>query len=290
MTRFAAPVGTGIILWLALLATAALPAHADDVGIIAAVEGGAEIGRAGTWTAATVEQGIATGDQLRTGPSGRLRVVFRDDSVILLGENTSLVIDAQVFDPNATRSLFSLVQGKLKSVVSHYYGAAGSSYEVQSPTAVAGVRGTEFVMSYDPATGETEIVGIRGVVTVHGAVDPTGPGLLVTANQVTDVATGELPSPARPMDPELMRQMLRDIEFFGSGQGTSLTGASTLIAGASVPQPARAPSDGGRGASLLLDPAGPSIGIDASNALGNSPAAVIAGGTGSIGVNPGRPR
>jgi hypothetical protein len=128
-------------------------------------------------------------------------------------------------------------------------------------------------------------------VTVHSAVDPTGPGLLVTANDVTAVAAGELPSPARPMDPELMRQMLRNIEFFGSGQGTSLTGASALIAGTAVPRPARAPSDaGGRGASLLLEPTGPSIGIDASNALGNSPAAVIAGGTGSIGVNPGRPR
>ena len=285
------PFSTGLLLRIALLLMAisgtALPAWSEEVGTVAAVEGNVRIGRAGTWTDATPGASIAVGDQLSTGQPGRMRVVFRDDSVLVLSENTNLVIDAQVFDPSASESVFSLLQGTLRSVVSHYYGTAGSSYEVHTATAVAGVRGTEFVMTYDPESGASEVVGIRGVVTVHSAVDPTGPGLLVTANQVTAVAPGALPSPAEPAAPELMRRLLRD-DFFGMSDRTSVIGASAVMAGASVPQPARAPAGTG-GRALAFAPEGPSFGVDASTALGNSPAAIISRGRGSIIVDPGRP-
>jgi len=276
-----------IIAALVTLSAVALPVYGEDAGTIAVVDGNAEIGRDGTWIAATAGAAIAVGDQLRTGNPGRMRVVFRDDSVLVLSDDTTLVVDEQVFDPGATESVFNLLQGKLRSVVSHYYGTAGSSYEVRSASAVAGVRGTEFVMTYDPLTGESEVVGIHGVVTVNSMVDPTGPGLLVTANEVTAIAPGERPSPVEPADPEMMRQLLHDMEFFGVSGRTSAIGASAVVAGASVPQPGRAPV-GAAGQGLAFAPEGPSFGIDASSALGNSPAAII-GGRGSIVVNPGRP-
>lgn len=274
----------------ALMGTAQL-AWSEDVGTVAAVEGSAEVGRGGTWASAASGTVIGVGDQLRTGRPGRMRIVFRDDSVLVLGDSTTVVVDEQIFNPSASSSVFSLVQGKLRSIVSHYYGAAGAQFEVNTPTAVAGVRGTEFVISYDPATGATEVVGLRGVVTVNGTVDPTAPGLLVTANQVTDIGNGELPTSPRAADPEQMRQLLRDIEFFGGSQEMSITNSSQVIAGALVPQPAQAPSAVGRGAALVGVPEGTGLGIDASSALGNSPAAVISrGGSGSIVVDPGQPK
>lgn len=275
------------VLPLVLLLATVLPARAEDVGTVAAVEGAAEIGRAGAWTTAIPGATVALGDQLRTGQPGRMRVVFRDDSVLVLSDGTTMVVDQQVFDPSASESVFNLLQGTLRSVVSHYYGNAGSSFEVRSATAVAGVRGTEFVMTYDPESGATEVVGVRGIVTVHSAVDPSGPGMLVTANEVTDVAPGELPTAVQPVDPELLHRLLRD-EFFGMSSRTSVIGASAVMAGASVPQPARAPAVTGARA-LALAPQGPAVGIDASTALGNSPAAIIGGGSGSIVVDPGRP-
>jgi hypothetical protein len=290
MTRFTAPFAFGVAVSLAALLAAAPPARGDEVGTVAAVEGSAEIGRNGTWGAAAAGTAVAVGDQLRTGQPGRMRVVFRDDSVLVLSDSTTLTVDAQVFDPNGSESVFNLLEGKLKSIVSHYYGAAGSSYEVRTSTAVAGVRGTEFVMTYDSATGATEVVGIRGVVTVHSAVDPAGPGMLVTANEATAVAAGALPGPKQRVDPEFMRQLLDDMEFFGSNQGTSLTDSSALIAGATVARPGRAPTGPAAlgAAALVLAPEGVATGTDASSALGNSPAAVISGGHGSISVNPGR--
>jgi hypothetical protein len=289
MTRFKTFMALQLVASLATVAVVAAPARGEDVGTVAAVEGSAEVGRGGTWTTAEAGAVVAVGDQLRTGRPGRMRVVFRDDSVLVLSEATTLLVDQQVFDPTAAASVFNLLEGKLKSIVSHYYGAAGSSYEVRTATAVAGVRGTEFVMTYDSASGATEIVGIRGVVTVHSLVDPAGPGLLVTANEATAVAAGELPTPPQHLDPEFMRELLHDTEFFGATKGTSLSGASSLMAGTAVPRPALAPAGpAALGAALVLAPEGVATGVDAGSALGNSPAAVIAGGgSGSISVNPG---
>ncbi len=280
-------------LWLALSCATVLGsvplAWGGEVGTVAAVDGSAEIGRAGSWTVAAAGAPIEIGDQLRTGRPGRMRIVFQDDSVLSLGEGATLLVDEQVFNPGgAGRSLFRLVAGTIKAVVSPYYGTAGAKYEVTTTTAVAGVRGTEFVMSFDPETGETEVVGIRGVVTVHGTADPTAPGLLVTANEATAIAAGELPSHPQPVDAEYMRRLQHDMDFFGSSQGLSLTEGSAVIAGAAVPRPARAPA-GVVWGGALQGSEGPPVGIDASAALGNSPAAIVGGaGSGSINVNPGR--
>lgn len=289
MTRFAAVFSLQVALCLATLTGIAVPVRGEEVGTVAAVDGSAEIGRGGAWASAAPGAAVAIGDHLRTGQPGRMRVVFRDDSVIVLGDSSTVLVDEQVFDPSASQSVFGLLGGKLRAIVSHHYGAAGSSYEVKTSTAVAGVRGTEFLMSYDPATGATEVVGINGVVAVHSVVDPAGPGLLVTANEATGVAAGELPSPAQRLDPERMRELLREMEFFGSSQALSVTDTSSVFAGTTIPRPDRAPAGGGgAGADLAFDPTGSSSGIDASTALGNSPAAVISGGRGSINVQPGR--
>jgi hypothetical protein len=289
MTRFTAAFSLQLVLCLATLGGVAKPVNGEEVGTVAAVDGSAEVGRGGVWVSASPGAAVAVGDHLRTGQPGRMRVVFRDDSVLVLADSTTVVVDEQVFDPAASQSVFELLSGKLRSVASHYYGAAGAKYEVQTSTAVAGVRGTEFVVTYDPATGATEVVAISGVVAVHSAVDPAGPGLLVTANEATGVAAGELPSAARRVDPESMRELLNEMEFFGSSQSLSLTDTSSVIAGMTVPQPARAPAGAGDvGADLLGGPTGSAFGVDAPTALGNSPAAVIGGGSGSINVQPGR--
>ena len=291
MTRHSVLKGFCFFFSCAALITIASAAWGEVVGTVAVVEGDAEIGREGLWTVGSAGTAVAIGDQLRTGRPGRMRIVFRDDSVLSLGEDSTLVVDEQVFDPGAAgaHSLFHLVAGTIKAVVSPYYSTAGSTYEVKTETAVAGVRGTEFVIDYDPETGKTEVVGIRGVVTVHGTADPTAPGLLVTASEATAVGAGELPSEARPVDAETIRRLQHEMDFFGSSQGLSLTEGSAVIAGAAVPRPARAPATGVGWGGALVGSFGPPVALDAGVALGNSPAAIIGGsGSGSINVNVGR--
>lgn len=263
---------------LAALVLLALPCAAQEVGTVAALDGTADIGRHGVWTAAAAAAPIEQGDQLRTGRPGRLKVVFQDDSVLSVADESLVVINEQVFDPanSKTRSYFDLIRGKLNSIVSEYYSRPGASYEVKTPTAVAGVRGTEFSVSYDPADETTEVLGFSGKVEVHSLLDPAGPGVIITANESTTVLEGHLPTTPRRFNEKLFRQQLEGFSFIGGGRFESATTGHALAQGSTVPSSDRAPA---------VLPSVASTGVhDASTLIGQSPA-IVKAMTGQLGIS-----
>ncbi|MBX3024810.1 FecR domain-containing protein [bacterium] len=226
-------------------------AVAEDVGSVASVRGEAQIGRGGAFTAATVGAGVQLGDELRTG-DGQMRVVFRDDSVVDLTERSSLTVDTQVFDPaNSTyTSLLRLAAGKARALVSKVYGAPGSSYEIQTPTAVAGVRGTTFLIEYDARRDATDVIGIEGRIMVRSLAEVLNNTVYVTASEGTTVARGSAPTRPEPIDPDYMMHESNVLQPLAvGGGGAAAGGAAAASAGASggnnVPPPDRAPSSGG---------------------------------------------
>src|SRR6478752_7534500 len=80
-----------------------LAAQAADeptsVGFVDNVENEAKVVSGDTVSAAIVGTAVHLRDELRTGPEGRLKVTFRDDTVLTLGEEASVVIDRYVYDP-----------------------------------------------------------------------------------------------------------------------------------------------------------------------------------------------
>jgi hypothetical protein len=184
---------TIVLLVMAMLAVARV-ALAEDVGWVAAVDGTAEVQRGGAWTALAQGATVQLGDHVRTAAASRLKLLFRDDSVVTLGERSELVIDAQMAGA-APSSSFSLMLGKMRAVVADRYGASGAKFEVKSPTAIAGVRGTSFFASYDKDRDETQVVGLESITAVRGVADTTaarevklGPGMS------TIIGRGKTPS------------------------------------------------------------------------------------------------
>ena len=232
-----------IVLFVAVLALASSSWAQPEIGTVAGVDGRAEIGRAGSWSEAAIGGPIHLGDVLRTGKPGRMRVVFQDDSVLTVSEESEVKIDEQTFNPDKgqARSLMDLIRGKVNSVVSDYYHTSSNAYEVKTPNATAGVRGTEFTVAYDPDDEQTEVLGISGHIVVHSALDPAGPGVLITANEASTVSKDHLPTAPRHMEERLFRQQLEDFEFVGGGRAESLALSNSVRAGANVPAPDRAP-------------------------------------------------
>ena len=265
---------------IALLALSARILWAQEVGTIASLEGQAEISRDGSWQVTSVGASIHERDELRTGTPGRVRIVFQDDSVVTVSDNSHLVIDEQVFDAKrgVARSLLELLRGRLSSLVGEYYHGSGNNYEVRTPTAVCGVRGTEFVITYDADADVTEVVGLSGKVEVHSIFDPTGPGVLVTMRETTTVLRGRPPTPPRRAEDVILRQRLEGIQFVGGGKAESLVSGNPLRAGASVSAPEKAPE-----ATVAQAPAALPQPRDASSLLGGSPA-IIKAATGQIGI------
>jgi hypothetical protein len=261
------------VVWL--FATAVLAA--EDVGTVASTRGAAEIGRGGARSAATVGETVQLGDELHTGSDGQLRVVFRDDSVIDLAENSSLVVDQQVFDPAASHysSLLQLVAGKARAFVSQYYRTPGAAYEVQTPTAVAGVRGTSFLVDYDPVNDNTDVVGIHGQIEVRSL---TGESVFITAQEATTVWRNAPPTPPQKLDELHFHREIEGLDQMAMGNVGVLAGGHALTGGGTVPAPDRAPSASGTVGQLGRDQM-----RNTGDVLGQPP--VIVGATrGSLGI------
>jgi hypothetical protein len=266
---------------LAAILLVATAAGAEDVGTVAATRGAADIGHGGVWSPAAVGMTVQLKDELRTGTDGQLRVVFRDDSVIDLSESSSLVVDEQVFDPDAGRfsSIVRLLQGKARALVSAYYKTPGAAYEVETPTAVAGVRGTSFLVAYNPDVDSTEVIGIHGRVEVRSLAERIGGAVYVTEHETTTVMRDEAPTAPAPVDDQRFHHEIGGLQALSLNNIAGSAASRPLGAGASVPAPERAPSTSGGivgqiGRDQLRNPGD----------VAGQPLNVVGNGRGSLGV------
>lgn len=109
---------------------------------------------------------LRVGDKLVAGPDGRTKVTFTNGNEIFIAPNTELEL-TQVDSPHSDskKTLLGLLKGKVRNKVQQKYKGADSFYRVQTRGAVAGVRGTDFVISY-----ETSERLITKVETLKGEV------------------------------------------------------------------------------------------------------------------------
>lgn len=266
-----------------LIAVTCLPmggiARALDVGTVASARGDAEVGHDGSRSAATVGMAVQLGDELRTG-KGQLRVVFRDDSVIDLSEYSSMIVDQQEFDPEESSfsSLMRLVNGRARALVGKYYRTAGASYEIETPTAVAGVRGTSFIVSYNSDTDSTEVMGIFGQVAVRSLDERIGDTVFITAQEATTVFRGDAPTRPERIDDRYFDYEVEGLELLSLGSVASQTASRAVGGSDSVPATDRAPSSG----SLAGQPG--RDGLRNSADVAGQPLSVVGTGRGSLGV------
>ncbi len=220
------------ILSSAFLLLAATAYAQDEIGWITDIDGTAEIEHDGAWKAAGIGNSITVGDALRTGQPGRVRVVFRDGSTVSIGNATEVSVDDFVLTPERDRfrSVMRLVQGKVRAVAAPHYQKPGAAFEIETPTAVAGVRGTEFVIAYDKVGQVSDVVGVTGEVEVRGFV-PGRRAVLITPGNLTTVQHGQYPSPPRRLSETEFRQYLEDIWFIGAGAPESLTIQNPITSG-----------------------------------------------------------
>ena len=104
---------------------------------------------------------------IETGDESATEFVFLDETKMALGPNSRLVLDRFVYDPEpgkasfimtATAGVFRFVSGKLPK----------TSYEIHTPTATIGIRGTVFSVIVIP--GDTEGNPARVNITVEDGV------------------------------------------------------------------------------------------------------------------------
>jgi ferric-dicitrate binding protein FerR (iron transport regulator) len=148
-----------------------------------------------------VHQGdeVLWGDRLRTDKKGRARVTLDDRSMLSLGSDSELVI--QQHDSESHQTFLELLYGKIRCRVTQI--TPSGRFQLRTPNAVAGVRGTDFGAD-SSVPGETKFICISGTVLVTPldarlpAVECHG-GMTVTVKQGT-------PASAQPATPEQLER------------------------------------------------------------------------------------
>ncbi len=119
------------------------PTLAAAIGEFTSVFGNVTQARTKEVIRPVTKSSIELKDVITTDRASATAMVFSDDSTIMLSENTKLEIKEFLFKGKARRGIFSLAVGKLMVNVKKYVGG-DNVFEVYSPTAAIGVRGTGF--------------------------------------------------------------------------------------------------------------------------------------------------
>ncbi len=158
-----------IILLITALSAAPLPsfARSDDgedikAGTLTTVVGKVSIFHRETGRILTGAEGdtLYQGDSVRTKSASYAEVTLDDGSTLKIAQNSRIKITEFLLGDDGTRksSIIKLFRGKLRAFVSKIqtssflkaaFGSSGSNFAVSTPTAVIGVKGTEFLVIHE---------------------------------------------------------------------------------------------------------------------------------------------
>jgi hypothetical protein len=159
---------------------------------VSLILGNASVSSGGENKPVTAGTLLNTGDVIRTDNNSSLSLKFIDGSQALLLKNSTLKLDNLSEYPNTgmANTQLKLESGRVETQVKHLRGAA-SRYEIRTPMAQLGVRGTDFRVGANVSsnTGSTEVLS--------GAVQAENDAGAVSVNQGfgTIIALGKPPAP-----------------------------------------------------------------------------------------------
>lgn len=141
---------------------------------------------------------IWQGNTMKVRPMSRLRIDKLHTDIKTGKQDTSLsLMEGQVF----TRA---------KKVI-----GADSVFNIKTPTAIAGVRGTDFGVSFSPQTATMLAVLAGSVSVAAGGVEVT-----VGEGQMSSVAEGMSPSEPASIPPDMMQEMTQEIQHVAQAEAT----------------------------------------------------------------------
>lgn len=142
-------------------------AYFDEIG------GDVTVDRGGVSINARMGMFLTPGDVIRTGEESFATVVFQDDgSRVKLGENALLTLNAKRKKLSLKKKLF-LKTGRLWAKVAR---RRGTEFQVKTPTSVASVKGTRFII-------EEQQGGITWLWVLENSVEFSNGKVKVTVNE-----------------------------------------------------------------------------------------------------------
>ena len=214
--------------WLAVIifALVASPVYAK-IGDVIQQKGVTDIERKDGSKFEQIEKdfGVESYDTIKT-KNGRTAIQFVDETRVDVTENSKLVIDEFVYDPNTSTGKLALKAsfGTVRYASGQIAKNSRQNVQIRTPTAVVGVRGTDFSLTVDE-TGNSTIILLPSCTEVPrpgGGVDrlcvtgeievssDMGSVILNQPFQATVVET-QKSNPLKPVSLDLTEDMINNL-------------------------------------------------------------------------------
>jgi hypothetical protein len=140
-------------------------------------------------------------DLITTAERAQAKLLLNDNSILKLAPASEMRLsDVMVDGADEEKTVIDLLKGRVRSLVGKRLGAA-SRYEVHTKVAVAGVRGTDFVVWITPE-GNTVVRCFEGSVEVRNADPAVGGSVILGPNTFSVVGVGVAPTPPAQIAPD----------------------------------------------------------------------------------------
>ena len=128
---------------------------------------------------------IFFGDTIISHSKSNAQILFLDQTVLTLGEETELTIDEFVYDPNSQDGSFvsTVKTGTVKFITGQISKKNPDNLEVKVPAGTLGARGTEFVVLSESNNESTVVLLGPGPNNTLGMI----PGNLILSDGVNSV-------------------------------------------------------------------------------------------------------
>ncbi|WP_341678089.1 FecR domain-containing protein [Niveibacterium sp. SC-1] len=125
-------------------------AYADEsaIGSVKTVVGEASVTTTGVKVKAAVGTPIYQGSQLQTGHQSTMGVIFKDETVMSFGADTSFSVDEYLYAPaqGKLKLTSKLTKGSLNYISGVIAKLKPEAVIVNTPSGAIGVRGTQFLV------------------------------------------------------------------------------------------------------------------------------------------------
>ncbi|MFH0924580.1 MAG: FecR family protein [bacterium] len=199
-----------ILLGLVLVFT---PFIAYGAGTIVGIEGEAILYHGGgqETTKLNLNDLVNATDVIETKTGTKVKIRFEDSSILSLGENTKLEIKEQVYaeESKFRKFIFKTIIGNVRSLVGKS-ASKDSTFEVETPTAVMGVRGTTFITKVI-SPKMTQIIVLEGEVFAKNI--NISQEITLTKNMSTHIEANQPPETPKILTPQQIQQIQIETEL-----------------------------------------------------------------------------
>ena len=171
-----------IILILILLPNFANANTSNFIGVV-----GAAIGEIKNQDNESLVDGskIFFGDTIISKEKSNAQILFLDQTVLTLGEDTELTIDEFIYDPKSHEGSFvsNVKSGTVKFITGQISKQNPDNLEVKVPSGVLGARGTEFIVLSENENKSTVVLLGPGPENTLGMI----PGNLILSDGINSI-------------------------------------------------------------------------------------------------------